>query len=45
MKLEFQMWIGVSETVEVEEPDPQMVLDFEQKTTKENEDEAHARSV
>lgn len=28
MKLEFQMWIGVPETVEVEEPDRQMSFDF-----------------
>jgi hypothetical protein len=45
MKLEFQMWIGVPETVEVEEPDPQMALDFEQKTTEESEDATHAGGV
>jgi hypothetical protein len=35
----------VPETVEVEEPDPQMALDFEQKTTEESEDATHAGGV
>jgi len=43
--MKFEMWICVPETVEVEEPDPQMSLDFEQKTTKENEDGTHARGL
>jgi hypothetical protein len=43
--MKFEMCIYVPETVELEEPDPQMSLDFEQKTTEESEDAAHARSV
>jgi hypothetical protein len=43
--MNFEMWIYVPETVEVEEPDPQMSLDFEQKTTEESEDGTHARGL